>query len=220
MSSNIKKPYCKVCHDAGRSEKEYTSHWVKDRTGKTLCPTLLDTECRYCFKLGHTAKFCDVLAKNNKAKEKALSKKPVEAKVSQKRMPTNSFAVLESDSDSEQEESSKKIRETVFVEEFPALQRTTSIKKVDVVLPIANRETGWAAIAAKPATFKEIKPSAPPVLPTGRDYSKPIYTKSWADWTDSDTDEDDEMPSVNQVLKSEPMPSGWSTNFSMEDEDW
>ena len=167
MSSNIKKPYCKVCHDAGRSEKEYTSHWVKDRTGKTLCPTLLDTECRYCFKLGHTAKFCDVLAKNNKAKEKrelAVSKevkKSMEIKASQKRMPTNSFAVLESDSDSEQEESSKKIRETVFVEEFPALQRTTSIKKVDVVLPIANRETGWAAIAAKPATFKEIKPSAP-----------------------------------------------------------
>ncbi len=219
MSNNFKKPYCKVCHDAGRSEKEYTSHWVKDRSGKTLCPTLLDTECRYCFKLGHTAKFCDVLAKNNKAKEKALSKevkKSTEIKVSQKRMPTNSFAALECDSDSEQEEIFTEIAEVIRVEEYPAL----TAKNVEVRLPVSSMETGWAAIAAKPATFKEVKAQVSPILTTGRDYSKPIYTKSWADWTDSDSDEDDEMPSVNQVLKSEPMPSGWSTNFSMEDEDW
>ena len=36
MSKNVsmKKPYCKVCHDAGKTESEYTSHWVKDLTGK------------------------------------------------------------------------------------------------------------------------------------------------------------------------------------------
>ena len=25
----IKKPYCKVCFDTGKSESEYTSHWVR-----------------------------------------------------------------------------------------------------------------------------------------------------------------------------------------------
>ena len=72
---NQKKPYCKVCQDAGKPESIYTSHWVKslpDKNGqtKTICPTLLDTECRYCFKLGHTTKFCPVLEKANKKRTK------------------------------------------------------------------------------------------------------------------------------------------------------
>jgi hypothetical protein len=71
-----KKPYCKVCFDAGKPESEYTSHWVRtlpDRNGNSsvTCPTLLGTECRYCFKFGHTAKFCPVIEKNRKEKERA-----------------------------------------------------------------------------------------------------------------------------------------------------
>jgi hypothetical protein len=64
-----KKPFCKVCCDAGKSEKEYTSHFVKDRDGKTICPTLLSQECRYCFQAGHTVKFCAVLKKREQEKE-------------------------------------------------------------------------------------------------------------------------------------------------------
>ena len=67
------KPFCKVCQDAGKPESEYASHWVKDLTGKTTCPTLLNTECRYCFKLGHTAKFCDNLIKVNKENSEGMS---------------------------------------------------------------------------------------------------------------------------------------------------
>ena len=75
-NNSAKKPYCKVCHDAGKSESEYTSHWVKslpDRNGKSnvTCPTLLSNECRYCFKLGHTAKFCPVLVQNKKDKDRS-----------------------------------------------------------------------------------------------------------------------------------------------------
>ena len=55
------RPYCKVCHDAGRPEKEYTSHYVKDQPGpqgKVICPTLLNQSCRICNKTGHTSSYC------------------------------------------------------------------------------------------------------------------------------------------------------------------
>ena len=54
-------PYCKVCHDAGCSRTEYTSHYVKDQPGpdgKVVCPTLLNQACRICGKNGHTSSYC------------------------------------------------------------------------------------------------------------------------------------------------------------------
>jgi len=54
-------PYCKICHDAGKSADEYTSHYVKDRpgpTGKVVCLYLLSLKCRYCHETGHTPNHC------------------------------------------------------------------------------------------------------------------------------------------------------------------
>jgi len=53
--------FCKVCKDARKTEKEYTSHWVRDAPGvggKVVCPTLLNQECKYCKEKGHTPKHC------------------------------------------------------------------------------------------------------------------------------------------------------------------
>jgi hypothetical protein len=59
--------FCKVCKDAGKTEKEYSSHFVKDKKGpdgKVICPLLLSIECRYCKKkVGHTVKNCPILKK-------------------------------------------------------------------------------------------------------------------------------------------------------------
>jgi len=61
-ANNTKKtPYCKVCFDAGRPEKEYTDHFVKDQpgpNGKVVCPTLLNQACRICRNTGHTSSYC------------------------------------------------------------------------------------------------------------------------------------------------------------------
>jgi hypothetical protein len=54
-------PFCKVCRDAGKSEKEYTSHFVKNQPGpegKVICPTLLSQTCRICHNYGHTSSYC------------------------------------------------------------------------------------------------------------------------------------------------------------------
>jgi hypothetical protein len=250
INSANKKPYCKVCFDAGKPESEYASHWVRslpDRNGKSnvTCPTLLSTECRYCYELGHTAKFCPVLEKNNKDKERkevralgsdkraqaAASERPKQ-KVPETKKSTSMFDALRNDSDSEEEVKVKKPVENFLVLGAPA-------KKVEVTIPKTEPEvkTGWAAIAAKPkedvfmkqleerSILKSLPQSSLRVKPKPEVKTAPwaaktqVFTKSWADWTDSDSDED-EMPSENPVLKRETMPSGWSTNFSMEDEDW
>jgi hypothetical protein len=203
----VKKPYCKVCHDSGKPESEYTSHWVKDLNGKTTCPFLLKTECRYCYKLGHTAKFCDVLAKNNKEKERGerrsqniTTKKPA---VKEEKKPQNKFADLFNDSDAEEEVVTK--GNTLIENPMPA-------KKTQEL-------TGWAAIAAKPKeikpvvqplregllvltkdTFKELKPITESAVGKPAPWateSKPILKKSWADWSDSE-DEEDEVNCVQE----------------------
>jgi hypothetical protein len=110
------KPYCKVCHDAGKSEKEYTSHYVRSAPGpegKVVCPTLLSQECGYCGDCGHTPKFCPTLAAQKAAEQKAqkqvakkaaLEKREAAPKpAAQAKKPTNAniFAALDSDSDTE-----------------------------------------------------------------------------------------------------------------------
>ena len=69
-----KKPFCKVCFDAKKPEKEYTNHFVKSSPGPegiVICPTLLNSTCNYCKKekAGHTASQCPILAANQKQKE-------------------------------------------------------------------------------------------------------------------------------------------------------
>jgi len=68
-----KKPFCKVCFDAGKSEQEYTGHFLKDRpgpNGNVICPTLLATECRYCHEHGHFKSHCPDLEKRKRDKER------------------------------------------------------------------------------------------------------------------------------------------------------
>ena len=55
------KKYCKVCHKAGKSEKEYTSHFTKSLPGDkgiVVCPTILRNLCQKCNKYGHFSDYC------------------------------------------------------------------------------------------------------------------------------------------------------------------
>lgn len=206
MSAAIKKPFCKVCKDAGKPESEYTNHWVKDFNGKTTCPTLLNTECRYCFKKGHTIKFCEVLVKKNKEKERAVRKMNVlikeETKPTNQKKQNNAFAALCEDSDDEEEEEVSKTNN--FDKEFPLLSKKNEEKnQVKIV-------TGWATIASKPKPIdvpretnfvvlteqkeqKEQKSKpAPWAIDVGVNRKAPL-NKSWADLSDSDDDDDDDV---------------------------
>jgi hypothetical protein len=78
--------FCKVCFDAGKSEKVYKSHYVRSEPGtkgKVVCPLLLAIECNYCKEKGHTVKFCMIIAskkKNTFKMEKRLRKVSVKRK--------------------------------------------------------------------------------------------------------------------------------------------
>lgn len=162
MSRNVsaKKPYCKVCHDAGKSEKEYTNHWLKDRNGKTTCPTLLNTECRFCHKLGHTAKFCDA---PKKEKERSEYKPKTEKTVNPKTNISNRFQGLSNDDDDE---------------ESPDLK-----PKTECWAAIASKPQKIVVEAVAPKDYLVLEASDQKAL------LRNMYRRNWAEWPDSDDDE-------------------------------
>jgi hypothetical protein len=190
--SGSKKPFCKVCHDAGKTEAEYTSHFVRslpDFNGNTkvTCPVLAATECRYCYKMGHTTKFCPVIEENTKRAKKEKSMAIQAHKYEQRAAATTvsaptvekkyggAFAAFGDESDDEKPEPKQVV--AAVVDEFPALfgskKEVTSVAKA----------VSWAAIAERPAA-PVLKPI---VKPTPQ-----IVTKKWADYSDSDSDEEEE----------------------------
>jgi len=100
------KMFCKVCKDAGKTETEYTSHYVKDKTGKTTCPTLLNQECKYCRQTGHTVKFCPTLKLNekNKRRDEYYAKKNSECQPTTKKLGSSFAAAFDSESEDESED--------------------------------------------------------------------------------------------------------------------
>jgi hypothetical protein len=112
--------------------------------------------------MGHTTKFCAVLAKNNKEKENKTTNKKSLSLIMKKPVfqnkPTNGFAVLCNDDDEEE--------------------------ITNMVLGLKEK-TSWSSIAAtKPIEI--IQPMEE------KKVSRPIQSKSWADWSDSEDEEDDE----------------------------
>jgi hypothetical protein len=151
-NNGTRKPYCKVCHDAGKPEKDYTSHYVKSTnrlTGicETTCPTLLNTECRYCFELGHTAKFCPIIASKNKMDDRRQREDKQTTSVAKpapkltRTASTNVYSVLD-ETDSE-----KEVEKEVKKEEFPPLAAPSKR------MPSGN----YAAAAKKPVPVQEAK---------------------------------------------------------------
>lgn len=186
-NATLKKPFCKVCYDTGKPESVYTSHWVrtlaivngvkKNNGMKITCPTLLATECRYCLKAGHTVKFCPIIEKRDKFMEKRKVNDTCNVVEEPCITSSSQFAVLSVDDDDEE------IEDHVV---------TTS-------------SCSWASIAAKPKAESEPSTpfSTPKTIPPSVIRRQTIitpawsankkFTKSWADYTDSDSDEDLEL---------------------------
>jgi hypothetical protein len=197
--NNAKKPFCKVCFDAGKPESDYTSHRVRslpDMNGKTTvtCPVLAATECRYCYQYGHTTKFCTVLEENKKKADKAKTVAIKEQRAAERAAAAHQqatsrretdlkyagkFAGLEEDDEPE----SEIIEVTVAIKqaEFPALFDSSKKKEVRFA---AVSQSNWAAMAAKPA--------APPKPAPVKMNTTVLPSRTW-DLEESDSDEDEEM---------------------------
>lgn len=214
MNAPVQK-YCKVCHDAGKSEAEYRSHFTResrDPNSKVTCPTLLALECRYCYKNGHTVKYCPTLKDNEKQRKREEASerrteaaRKAEVKPKGKSTNNNVFACLDSDSEEEV------VVQKPVKEEFPVLcaPALSCVESVSV---------NYAAALAKPAAPKapEVKVVAVPApapkvveaksAPWASGIPKASTMKSWADWSDSeDEDEEDSVvPSYTATSYAQP----------------
>jgi len=202
-SSSALKKYCKVCHDAGKSETEYTSHFIRenrDPCSKVVCPTLLSLECRHCSKKGHTVKYCKILEKDKIAEARQRKndcKLVIKPKSEEKYKQANMFSNLESDSeDDDLAPPPITAKSKSLVLKVP--NNFFESKDDDLVCISPNKS--YASALLRPTIIpKEVKITLPiPIMSINRkinDFvpsynnikSTYIKNKSWAD-TDSDSD--------------------------------
>jgi hypothetical protein len=169
------KPFCKVCFDTGKTEKEYSSHFVRltpDPKSKVCCPTLLDMECQFCHLKGHTVSKC---TRRLKLEKPLLVRHETKIRPSElKKVAKNLFEFLD-DSDSED-----LVDPVDDVDDVSTVAQTVTI---DTTAPVFT----YRDALTKPA---------PPVCESDltsistcnslRVLMKYNHHRSWADATDSD----------------------------------
>ena len=188
---SAKKPCCKVCVDAGKPEKEYSSHYVKDLDGFVTCPLLLSQECRFCHKKGHTTSHCSDL---DKIKKSENSRKPP-VSPPKKEVPapkkSNVFAYLDMNSDESDDE--EEFPDLVTAEPKNLLEKEVSApKKFSYASMASKTQTEYKIEQLKetrttPFVDKKLEVVIQKVWPA----LAPGEKKSWAQMNDEDSDEEE-----------------------------
>ena len=189
--------FCKVCFSAGKSEVEYTSHFVKsslDTGGVVVCPSINNAECRYCHKIGHTVKYCKVLEEKEKQTKKHINKRS-----------NTTSTTSQSEKEKESKQSKQKIKKTNPFEILMDHDEDEYEDEDEITNHTQNDKglSGWAAILAAPAPapapaptpaqiekqlVETIDPVTVSVSNSEQVFKKPIdKTINWADY-DSDSD--------------------------------
>ena len=171
--------FCKVCKDAGKTETEYTSHYVKTKTGKVICPTLLNQSCKYCRQSGHTVKFCPTLKLNekNKRREEFFKKEQSELISVTKKVRSVFAAAFGSDTEDDSEDDS----------EERATMNTVDIDLNDTV-PIATHYVRSYASVLVDDSVPQVENIKIDATPFAFDTSH-LRGKFWGN-NDSDSDEE------------------------------
>jgi len=158
--SKSTKKFCKVCFDAGKTEAEYVSHYVRDSIGgAVVCPTILNQQCNYCKKQGHTPSHCPELEgkyiKQTHTQAKQVQAKQVQAKQAQAKQVQAKQAHKQPQTQLQARAArlceSPPPFEDKINENFPILGQVDSGK---IIRPVPVKFNVWAAIAAKPPSMK------------------------------------------------------------------
>ena len=169
FSNTRRLPFCKVCADAGKTDTAHFPRQTPDINSPVVCPTLLALECRYCFKKGHTVKYCLVLKNKNKDDDRARDRlartntiKPEDKPITQKITNNNRYAGLDDDSDDEV---------------------VPIVAPVAPLAPLATPlATSWASVALKAAPI--IAPIIKPIINNNNNNNN-------SQWADDDSVDDD-----------------------------
>ena len=216
-NTNSRKPFCKVCADAGKTDTAHFPRKTADPNSEVVCPTLLSLECRYCFKNGHTVKYCTVLKERNARdeqyrREEERYHRQEERKMEQERQARlppivenkaiSKFAVLLDEDEEEErkerqeEEMRLKIEEAAAAlvakreAEFP----TFGLKSAPKTAPVT---TNWSVMAQNAAALPLPKPKAKAVVE-----QKPKAKTTSVGWAD-DSDDEYEEERYESVLASD-----------------
>lgn len=196
-----RKQTCKVCKNAGKSEKEYTNHNTKTIIGNKLvltCPTILEAECAYCHNKGHFKAECPVLKSK---KITVYNSTPTNTKHEDSKKEKNTFVHRNlfaeiDDEDSEDEQDAEDAEDKSF-------PRLSSTQLESQIIP-ANKT--YATIVSHVQTtskatymtdsFTQIKMGTPTIstAPKTKQHKNIDIHISWADpcWDESDDDDDDD----------------------------
>ena len=184
-----KGPFCKVCFDTGKPESVYTSHYVRNvpgESGVVVCPTLLDIQCRYCKKKGHTTSKCPILKKKGiKAPAPSLMLPEVanNERLRLKNIRNNSFGELAYNSDDDEDE----------LEEGEVKENVEERKKIQYPKPKSYSFIVQKEPEKKPVEeeVKIVGPHTPPGPPPPlKDNYSPVPSHNWADLECSDDEEE------------------------------
>lgn len=234
---NSRKPFCKVCADAGKTDTAHFPRKTPDPNSEVVCPTLLALECRYCFKNGHTFKYCVVLKdrKNFEEQERREHDRHVrqeERRLEQDRLarappvvPKTSAgkftAFLEENEEEERQEEQQRRFELAVQEataqallkkeaEFPSFVS----KKAPTIVTGGNN---WAAMASNAALLAVPKKIVAPVLAPAPVLSKVQQQTHWADDSEDEMEQDDDDDVVASVPTSN---APCYARSSWDDNDW
>ena len=159
-STITKKPFCKVCFDAGKD----SAHPLRNAAGQTMCPYLLSLRCNNCHKSGHTVKYCTSSKRLNtptRAPEpnRAQPKQAQQNKKEEAPKQKTHFDVFqkliadeeEKEMERENEELAQRLQELAHKTNFPAISEKNVVEKKtsDRIL------TGWSKAVGKPVKVYE-----------------------------------------------------------------
>lgn len=198
--SATEKPFCGVCFNSGKTEKEYTSHYTKSvpgAKGLVCCPTILQHTCEYCKEKGHFKANCHILKQKEKMKMKQIEKndyKPINHKNTQiilnnppAKKSTFSLAFGEDSDDEEDNIKKKEIIRVANEEKVPA----------EVIFVPKQYKISYSMIAKTPVKEKltipiqTVKKSIQEL--SLFDFAKtPVKKNIWHSWADDDYWESDD----------------------------
>lgn len=159
-TTSYKTPFCAVCKAAGKSEAIYTTHNVKNSSGKVTCMTLLSQRCENCNQHGHTKKYCHAVSK---IKEKVKSNKNMTVICCAKPIATkNRYELDEDDEDNDDH----------------------------VVVTTPNTKRSYASVAATTPVVVSVSLPVPVSVPEPKKVVTTKRYASWADADDSDSDDE------------------------------
>ena len=219
-SNQINMPFCKFCKDSGKSQREYTSHYPKDKPGKegkVICPTILSNDCRYCHEKGHAKSHCPKLKAKN-SRKRLSGPNHFRRRVQKGPNTLNGWTMTAMKKQRPRAIAQSKRKESRAIEfnafaalhasddedenvPCPAVVKPKAVAGSWVKKPDLKKEAIQQKLMSKKQELVveqqvEEKDKLTPLLTVKEAYaniqSMPTYIGSWADACDSDSDSDDE----------------------------